>query len=136
MNPTHQEVSIIAHHTGSSIKEGKNHLDGQAALLYSRIRVIDSDWERVKRQRRVIISIKNSFKDISIGELKHIADACLPYAQTNLSAGERAELLINISGYARSDVRQMTIPDRGTFKTLEKVNFKSNSKILRDFLYQ
>ena len=80
MNPTHQEVSIIAHHTGSSIKEGKNHLDGQAALLYSRIRVIDSDWERVKRQRRVIISIKNSFKDISIGELKHIADACLPYA--------------------------------------------------------
>lgn len=133
---TREEASIIAYRTNLTVKEGKNHLNGEAALIYSRIRAIDSDWERVKRQRRVIISIKNSFKDKSIGELKHIADACLPYVQTNLSASECAELLMNIIGYAKSDVEQMTIPDWSTFQTLEKVNFKSNSKILRDFLYQ
>ena len=135
INLTKVEANIVRNQTGSMVNEGINHLDGTAALCYSRIRVIDSDWERVRRQQNVIIAIKDSFSKKTVGELKEIVDACLPYVQTNLSAYECVDLLLHIAEYAKGSVSRMTIPDRSTFSDLKKVNFKSNSKILRDFLY-
>ena len=132
---TNQEANNIINHMNIVVKEGKNHLDGATALFYSRIRYIDSDWQRVKRQQNVIIAIKNSFKNKSVGELKTIVDECLPYVQTNLSAYECAYLLLNIAEYTKGNVAQKTIPDWSTFNTLERVNFKTNAKILREFLY-
>ena len=132
---TKAEAETISYRTDSKVKEGKNHLDGASALVYSRIRKMDSDWERVKRQQNVIIAIKDSFSKKSVVELKKIVDACLPYVQTNLSAYECAELMLSIVDFAKGDVSQMTIPDRSTFSDLTKVNFKSNSEILRKYLY-
>ena len=137
---TQTEANIITKdtgrlYTGSVYKEGKNHLDGAAALSYSRIRKIDSDWERVKRQQNVIVAVKKSFSQKSVSELKEIVDECLPYVQTNLSAYECAYLLLNIAEYAEGDVSRMTIPDFKTFSDLKHVNFKANAKILREYLY-
>lgn len=129
------EANIITNRTNFVAKEGKNHLNGEAALCYSRIRKIDDDWHRVKRQQNVIVAVKNSFSKKSIVELKGIVDECLPYVQTNLSAYECAYLLQNISDYAKGDVDRMTIPDFKTFNDLEHVNFKANTKLLRKFLY-
>lgn len=136
---TKTEANIITNDTGRlyshPYKEGRNHLDGAAALCYCRIRKIDSDWERVKRQQNVIVAVKKSFSKKSVGDLKRIVDTCLPYVQTNLSASECAYLLLNIADYAKADVSRMTIPDRKTFIDLEHVDFKTNTKILREFLY-
>lgn len=55
---------------GITCVAGQNHLDGRAALEYARCRKIDSDWQRVKRQRNVIQAAVNSTKDLSISELK------------------------------------------------------------------
>ncbi len=117
------------------LKEGVNHLDGSTALKYARLRQIDSDWERVKRQRKIINSIKNNMKGQSVGELNTIANQCLPYVQTNLSSVEFADLLIRMPDYVNGEFYQMTIPKKGTFKGLGNVDFKANSKILRDFIY-
>lgn len=131
---TKQEANLIINRFNIVVKEGTNHLDGATALFYSRIRYIDSDWQRVKRQQNVIIAIKNSFRKKSVGELKAIVDECLPYVQTNLSAYECAYLLLNIAEFTKGEVAQRTIPDWKTFSNLEHVNFKSNAKILREFL--
>ena len=132
---TRSEANIVRYSTKLTIREGLNHLDGDAALCYARIRSLDSDWMRVKRQQNVIIAIKNSFSQKSVSDLKEIFDACLPYIQTNLSAYECAELLLNITKYANGNVSRMTLPEKGTFHNLKKVDFDANREILRKFLY-
>ena len=132
---TEAEANIIADRTNQITKKGLNHLDGSAALCYSRIRVIDSDWERVKRQQNVIISIKNSLKQQSPSQINKILNNCLPYVQTNLSASECAYLLFNVKDYSEGNVERMTLPDFSTFRKLEHVDFKTNARLLREFLY-
>lgn len=132
---TKAEAYEISSRTDSTVKEGKNHLNGEAALCYSRIRKLDSDWQRVKRQQNVIVAIKNNLSKKNMSELKGILDACLPYVQTNLSPYDCAVLLLNIADYAKGNVSRMTIPRRRTFSDLNRVSFKANSDILRKFLY-
>ena len=65
--------------------EGKNHLNGSAALAYCRIRKIDSDHKRTERQRNVLNAIAQSAKNASITELMAVVNQVLPYVETNLS---------------------------------------------------
>lgn len=133
---TKAEAAALINVLGNqSLKEGVNHLDGYEALQYSRLRSIDSDWHRIERQRNVIKSIKNNLKDKSVSELNRIADDCLPYVQTNLTSMEFADLLIHLQDYVNGDFDQMTIPKKGTYRGLGNVDFKANSEILRDFIY-
>ena len=73
--------------------------------------------------------------DLSVADLKSIAEDCLPYVQTNLTAIEFADLLIRMPGYFNNEVSQMTIPKKGTYRTLGHVDFKENARILNEFLY-
>ena len=121
--------------TQYGVVEGKNHLNGSQALAFSRLRSIDSDWKRVKRQRKVMAAIKNNLKGKSLFEIKDITDVCLPYVQTNLTAAELADLVLHLPSYAKGELDQMTIPQERTYKGLGNVDFKANSEILRSFLY-
>ena len=115
---------------------GQNHLDGYGALHYARLRSIDSDWQRIKRQRKVIAAIKKEYKNKSVLELNQIANDCLPYVQTNLTSLEFADLAINLSRYVTGDFKEMTLPKKGTYKGLGNVDFETNSQILREFIYE
>jgi polyisoprenyl-teichoic acid--peptidoglycan teichoic acid transferase len=50
-----------------SLPSGKNHLDGQKSLFFVRARYASSDFERSKRQQKVLIALKD--KMLSIGTL-------------------------------------------------------------------
>ena len=104
-------------------------------MQYARLRWIDDDFHRIERQRKIIIAIKENLTGLSISDLKDISADCLPYVQTNLTAIEFADLLIRMPGYFDNEVVQMTIPKKGTYKTLGHVDFNENSKILNEFLY-
>ena len=117
------------------VHEGLNHLDGYEALQYARLRWIDDDFHRIERQRKVILAIKENLNDLTVSDLKDISSDCLPYVQTNLTAVEFAGLLIKIPGYIQNEAEQMTIPQKGTYKTLGHVDFAENAMILNDFLY-
>ena len=130
-----EEANALNKKLTKKVSEGKNHLDGKSALHYARLRSIDSDWHRIKRQRNVIASIKNSMKGQSVSELNDLANTCLPYVQTNLTSLEFGNLLLNLSQYANGEFKEMTIPKKGTFKGLGDVDFEANSRILREFIY-
>lgn len=117
------------------VHAGINHFDGYEALQYARLRWIDDDFHRIERQRKMIIAIKENLTGLSVSDLKDISADCLPYVQTNLTAIEFADLLIRMPGYFDNEVVQMTIPKKGTYKTLGHVDFNENSKILNEFLY-
>lgn len=129
--------------TKHKVTAGLNHLDGYDALQYARLRFIDSDWQRIERQRNVIQSIVKSAKEASLLELNDMMDKVLPLVQTNLTKGEMLNLLRFAPAVLGQDFEQMSVPVKGTYgsmtgmqdRILYSVDFDRNAEILRDFLY-
>ena len=59
---TYDEMDFINTYAAEPVKEGLNTLNGEQALLYSRIRKIDSDKIRAGRQQKVIEEILGKLK--------------------------------------------------------------------------
>lgn len=127
----------------ANLQEGSNYLNGEAALQFARLRSIDSDWQRVGRQRRVILAAVEALKGASLKQLNDLLDTTLPLIQTDMSMLEIAELMLYAPSFLESEFDQMTIPKQGTFggmvgmggRSLFAVDFEVNSEILKEFLY-
>ena len=130
------------HHL-TGMAEGVNYLDGAGALKFARLRKIDSDWQRVGRQRRVILAAVEALKGASLKQLNDLLDTTLPLIETNMSMLEIAEMMLYAPNFLTSEFDQMTIPKEGTYggmtgmqgRGLFAVDFEVNSQILKDFLY-
>lgn len=126
-----------------TLRVGKNKLDGPTALAYARLREIDSDWHRVKRQRKVILGVVNALKGSNIVQLNNLANEILPMVQTDLTVAQIGELVLYAPNFLKSEFDQMTIPVKGTYggmtgvkgRNLFAVDFAANAQILHDFLY-
>lgn len=124
-------------------KEGINHLKGSDAVLFARLRAIDSDFSRVVRQRRIIDAIVSKLKDSDLATLDKLANQVLPYIATNMSKLEIMELILYAPTFLNSEFEQMTLPADGTYggmvgmggRNLYAVDFETNSEILKEFLY-
>lgn len=78
---------------------GKNvKLNGDQALIYSRIRKSDADGDlsRTRRQRKLVTALMGKAKTASVGQLNNMLDLVLPFVTTNyrpaqlLSLGSQA----------------------------------------------
>ena len=143
------EVSAAAaqeenHMMGSNLKEGMNHLNGELALYYARIRHIDSDFGRTARQQQVLQAIMDRCKGKNPAELSALAYDFLPHVTTNLS---NSDLLYLISlapqildGY---EIETAHIPAENAFQDLTlpsgamvlDPDLEENCRILREFLH-
>lgn len=73
-----------ARHLGGGLKEGVNHLSGEQALEYSRIRKLDNDFGRTNRQRKVLSALLEQVKQLSMAELLDLAETLLPMITTDM----------------------------------------------------
>ena len=71
-----------------SMHEGMNHLSGSQALLYARMRKLDSDFGRTQRQRSLILSVASSLRSASLSQLMDLVTEVLPYVTTDMTQGE------------------------------------------------
>lgn len=94
--------------------EGNYHLDGVAALMYSRLRSIDSDRERTGRQRKVIEKIFEKVKGMSATEALGAANDVLPLVTTDLSKSEIVSHATKLPKYASWNTQQTVIPDKSS----------------------
>ncbi len=101
----------------TNIKPGKQTLSGAVALSYSRIRQIDSDYRRAERQRTVLISLLEKYRQQSVSEMLSILNEVLPMVTTDMSNGEilslAGEILPMLSGI---QVNNLRIPVDGSFE--------------------
>lgn len=67
------------------ITEGKNLMNGAKALEYSRLRSIDSDFQRTNRQRNVVLAVFDKCKNLSLNELLDLVNVVLPTMTTNMT---------------------------------------------------
>ena len=63
---------------------GTARLDGPTALVYARMRKLDSDWERVERQREVVQAAADQVATLSLPKLDLIANKLLPASKRTL----------------------------------------------------
>ena len=127
------------------VHEGLNHMDGYNALRYSRMRYIDSNWQRIERQRNTVQAILNKVKKLKPRELDTLISTVLPLIRTNLTKDEIIGLIWELPGFLTGDttIGQMTVPIADTFwgETGENgvgylgVDFEANQQALHDFFY-
>ena len=76
---------------------GMNHLDGVQAVAYARLRLMDTDFNRTARQRKVITLAMEKAKTASFSELNNILVTVLPQISTDLGIGDLIPLAKNVN---------------------------------------
>lgn len=109
---TYVNAAVRTHH----VEAGMNRLNGDQALAYARLREIDNDYNRTKRQRTVIESLIQRYKSKSVTEMLSLLEEILPLVVTNMEKGEIVDYLIDFAPMlAGATVNTMQIPAHGTF---------------------
>lgn len=103
---------------GWNLTAGMQHLNGTEALAYSRIRKIDWDIQRTQRQRNVLISLINNFKNQDLASMTITASNILQsgFIQTDMSSSELLGYVKQLFPMLSSaPVNNYHIPATGTF---------------------
>lgn len=112
------EAALINEETGSALSAGLQHLQGDQALAYSRIRKLDADgdFSRTSRQRKVMGALLDTYRDAKLSKILVLASELIPMLTTDLDTGEilgyALELFPMLSGV---QLKQQHIPASGTF---------------------
>jgi LCP family protein required for cell wall assembly len=114
---TAAEVKYMNHATNWGLQVGTNHLNGEQALVYSRIREIDSDYQRARRQRAVIMAIIDKYKSLPVLEMIDMLEDILPLVTTNMEKGDIIGYALDVGPMlASANYNTLRIPADGTFK--------------------
>lgn len=137
------EADYLINGAKFDVHVGMNHLTGYQALAYARLREIDSDWQRIERQREVIESAINQLRKLELADADALINDLLGLVRTNMDEKIITELLLLLPSLPQATVQQMTIPQSGTYggmigmggRSLFAADFEVNSRILHEFIY-
>lgn len=122
------EANYINQYTGRGVLgAGMQHLDGEQALYYSRIRHLDADadFSRTNRQRKVINALIEQFRNTKLTTLLGLLDDLLPMITTDMSNKEIITLAKELFPIlADCTVVSQRIPADGTY-SLATINHMS-----------
>ena len=108
-----------ANYLGQGLKEGVNFLTPEQALNYSRIRYLDSDFGRTNRQRKVIMSLFNSVKNLSVTELSNLVTTMLPMISTNMKDEDITNYMMKILPIlSELQITTQHIPVDGSYRSV------------------
>ena len=111
----------VEENQGWDLKEGMNHLNGSQALAYSRIRAIDSDFQRTSRQRIVLTALIEKAKTLSPTQLYELLKGVIPMLTTDMTNGQIMGVAVECMPLL-SDLKIVTqrIPADGQFYETSK----------------
>lgn len=90
-------TSAEARIVGDGAVAGMNHLNGTQALAYSRIRKIDSDFNRTSRQRTVVMALFDRIKGSDVNTLIDLTNTLLPMMTTDLTNSQILSLVMKLA---------------------------------------
>lgn len=119
---------------------GMQHLDGIQAVAYMRLRIMDTDFDRTERQRRVISQAFDKAKNADLGTLLKVLDTVLPQVSSSLNMEDLADVARNIKNYRISQTTGFPFShktaDLGQYGDCVIPNtLESNVEELHRFLY-
>ena len=99
-----------------SLKEGANHLNGEQALRYSRIRSVgNADYERTERQRRVLTAVFDKFKNADIATIMNTVNSLIPYLTTDMSTSQILGYALEVFQTGARSVESYRVPVDGGY---------------------
>ena len=118
-------------------------LNGEEALVYVRIRYLDSDFYRTQRQRKVISAILSQVKKSNPFDLIDTAKTVLSYVETDMNPIELSLLAEGaVLLYMRYDIVQARVPfdNKYTSSTINgasvlTIDKAETSELVQDFIY-
>lgn len=124
------------------LEAGKQMLTGEQALAYCRIRKIDTDFMRTKRQRTVMQSILSGMKRSNLFTLYSMAYKSAPYIETDLSKTQLKTLALSAAVCLSGEMVQTRVPFEDTWEYANKsgasvisINVDKNKQNLIEFIY-
>ena len=135
-----EEVEIINNGSSGYLSgAGLNHLNGDQALTYARIRKIDSDFSRTKRQRVVMEDALEKVGNMSLTQQSSLLQEFLPRVHTDLTRSEVINLASLILRLKSFDVKSFAIPIDGSWSDMRvsgmdvlDIDFSANRKAWED----
>ena len=100
-------------------QKGAVHMDGELALIFVRIRKLDSDLERTQRQRILLESLVRKCKTNPLLWAKLVQNV-LPEIETDMSQFALANLAMGAPIYIQFKVEQHQVPANGTWNYANK----------------
>jgi len=107
-------------------------VSGKVALQYCRLRCIDSNWQRIARQRATMQAILDKTRSLSIGELNRLADTILPLIDTNLNSGTIMTMLASAPKFLGATAEQYQVPEKNNSAAID---FAYEADRLRTIIY-
>jgi polyisoprenyl-teichoic acid--peptidoglycan teichoic acid transferase len=122
---------------------GYQHLNGQQALSYSRIRKVgNGDYERTERQRKVISLLVDKARETSLVKVPQLFSAVVPYIKTNMPTTKLMNLGFTAYKFGNTPVDSLRIPADGMFEDMRihgasvlVPNIEKNVILLEKFMY-
>lgn len=78
---------------------GMQHLDGVQAVAYMRLRLMDTDYNRTERQRKVIEKVLEKAKNTDVSTLLQVIDTVVPQIGVSMDVNDLIEIARNIKKY-------------------------------------
>ena len=118
---------------------GPNHLDGVQAVAYCRLRLMDTDFQRTERQRKVISLALEKAKQADLATRTNLVKAILPQISTSIGVDDVLPLAKNISKYHIGETAGFPFAQKtkkmGKMDCVIPVTLESNVTTLHQFLY-
>ena len=139
-----REAEYINRTSKQNIEYGDNvTLNGEEALVYVRIRYLDSDFYRTQRQRKVISAIFSQVKKANPLDLIDTGKTVLSYVKTDMNPVELSLLAEGaVLLYMRYDIIQARVPfDKNYYNSTINgasvlvIDKQQTSELLEDFIY-
>jgi LCP family protein required for cell wall assembly len=98
---------------------GYQHLNGQQALSYCRIRKVgNNDYGRTERQRRVLGLLIDKARKTSVLKLPELITTLLPYIKTDMPTSKLMSLGYTVYKFGGTKVESLRIPGDGMFDSM------------------
>ncbi|MBQ8083930.1 MAG: LCP family protein [Clostridia bacterium] len=135
-----EEVEIINNGASGYLNgAGVNHLNGDQALTYARIRKIDNDFSRTKRQRVVMEDALEKIGNMSLAQQSSLMTEFLPRVHTDLTRSEVINLGSLVLRLKSFQVNSFAIPVDGSWSDMTvrgmavlDIDFAANRKAWED----
>lgn len=140
---TEDEADFINETSHAKVHSGENILNGDYALIYCRIRYLDSDFNRTQRQRKVMNSIlKKTVSQNPVKTLSVMSDI-FPYITTDISPAKMTLKAFSAVTFLKYGNDQFRIPtdDGYTSEMIEGQDvlvpdLDENKAALNNFIYE
>jgi len=136
-------TNYISIESERNVVVGEQHMTGSQALGYARIRYVgNSDYERTERQRNLLTSIFNEFKNKNMLEMTSILDKVFPMVKTDLKSRDILTIATKALSSNLKDIETYRIPvddtfSGGTIKDMSVliIDFNENIRFAHEFIF-